>query len=86
MDEEHSCLLSPTSAGPTTFDKARDMITEMQASETCRGIMLTYDPENQRFQFIVMQADSDEVFELLINGMQALKSIMEDTSDDRTLN
>ena len=69
-----------------TFDRAKEMIEEIKGSETCRGVMLTYDPEKNRFQFIVLQAEHEEVFELLINGMQALKAIMEDTSDDRTLN
>jgi hypothetical protein len=81
VEESSECL-----SGPSTFDKAREMVGEVQASETCRAIMLTYDPEKQKFQFIVMQADHEEVFELLINGMQALKSVMQDTSSDRTLN
>jgi hypothetical protein len=86
MDKEEVQEQAEGMSALDTFNKAQEMLDNIQATKSCRGIMVTYDPNTEKFQFIVMQADPEEVFQLLISGMEALKSVVDDTSDDRILN
>lgn len=68
------------------YERAREIIKYMEDRKGCNGLLLTYDPEAEKFQFLAMHADTDEVFALLLSGMSVLRDLAKDTAEERTLN
>ena len=68
------------------FTKARELLAEMEKGEGCNGLLLTYDPEAEKFQFLAIHADAEEVMALLLSGMGVVREAIKNTSPDRTLN
>jgi len=68
------------------FTKARELLSEMEKSEGCNGLLLTYDPEAEKFQFLAIHADAEEVMALLLSGMGVMRQTIKDTNPNRTLN
>ena len=68
------------------YDRAREIIKYMEEHKGSNGLLLTYDPEAEKFQFLAMHADPDEVFGLLLSGMGVLKDLAKDTDKERVLN
>lgn len=79
---DYAATLSPED----TIAKAKDILDEIKNSKTAMGILLAYDPAVKSFQFLVMQADHEDVASLLINGIRAVQDMAQDTSDDRVIN
>ena len=68
------------------FAKARELLSEMEKSEGCNGLLLTYDPEAEKFQFLAIHADAEEVMALLLSCMGVMRQTIKDTNPNRTLN
>lgn len=68
------------------FTKARELLAEMEKSKGCNGLLMTYDPEAEKFQFLAIHADAEEVMALLLSGMGVVRETIKDTSPDRILN
>lgn len=68
------------------FDKARELIGEMEKNNGCNGLLLTYDPDAEKFQFLAIHSDTEEVLALLLSGMGVVRESIRDTNPDRTLN
>jgi hypothetical protein len=68
------------------YDRARELIAYMESREKCNGLLLTYDPDEEKFQFLAMHADLDEVLALLLSGMGVVRETVKDTDGGRTLN
>ena len=68
------------------FTKARELLAEMERSKGCNGLLMTYDPEAEKFQFLAIHADAEEVMVLLLGGMGVVRETIKDTSPDRILN
>lgn len=81
-DTEHAENVEPQKI----YERARDIIKYMEDRKGCNGLLLTYDPEAEKFQFLAMHADPDEIFALLLSGMGVLKDLAKDTNKERTLN
>ena len=50
------------------FNKARELLAEMEKGKGCNGLLMTYDPEAEKFQFLAIHADAEEVMALLLSG------------------
>lgn len=68
------------------FTKARELLDEMEKGKGCNGLLMTYDPEAEKFQFLAIHADAEEVMALLLSGMGVVRETIKDTSPDRILN
>lgn len=68
------------------FDRAREIIADMEKANNCNGIILTYDPDAEKFQFLAMNADPEEVLALLLSGMGVVRNELLNVSPDRTIN
>jgi hypothetical protein len=68
------------------YTKARELLSEMEKSKGCNGLLLTYDPEAEKFQFLAIHADAEEVMALLLSGMGVMRETIRDTNPNRTLN
>lgn len=68
------------------FARAIELITELEHSKNGNGLLLTYDPDAEKFQFLAMHADTEEVYALLLSGMGVVRDAIKDVSNDRTLN
>jgi hypothetical protein len=68
------------------YDRAREIIKEIEVKPGCNALLLTYDPNAEKFQFLAMHADADEVFALLLSGMGVLKDAADAARQERTLN
>jgi len=68
------------------YDRARELLNELEAKPGCNALLLTYDPNAEKFQFLAMHADADEVYALLLSGLGVLKDAAEATRVERTLN
>lgn len=68
------------------YIKAREIISEMEKSKGCNGLLMTYDPEAEKFQFLAIHADAEEVMALLLSGMGVMRETIRDTNPNRTLN
>lgn len=68
------------------FDKAREVIADMEKGKDCNGILLTYDPDAETFQFLAINADPQEVLALLLSGMGVVREDLKNINPDRTLN
>ena len=67
------------------YVKAREIISEMEKSKGCNGLLLTYDPEAERFQFLALHADAEEALALLLSGMGVIQQTIKDTNPNRTI-
>jgi hypothetical protein len=68
------------------FGRAIDIITALEHSKNGNGLLITYDPDAEKFQFLAMHADPEEIRALLLSAMGILKDIVEDTDEGRVLN
>ena len=68
------------------YTKARELLSEMEKSKGCNGLLMTYDPEAEKFQFLAIHADAEEVMALLLSGMGVMRETIRDTNPNRTLN
>ena len=68
------------------FTKARELLSEMEKGKGCNGLLMTYDPEAEKFQFLAIHADAEEVMALLLSGMGVMRETIKNTSPDRILN
>ena len=68
------------------FTKARELLAEMEKGKGCNGLLMTYDPEAEKFKFLAIHADAEEVMALLLSGMGVMRQTIKDTNPNRTLN
>lgn len=81
-DTEHAESVDPKKI----YDRAREVLKAAEESKGSNSLLLSYNPDTERFQFLAIHADPEEVYALLLSGMSALKDIVKDIDIERTLN
>lgn len=68
------------------YKKARELLAELEKQERSNGLLIAYNPDTEKFQFLSLNADVEEIFALLLGGMGMIKKTIVDMQSDRTLN